>query len=709
MTLPRPFDHFVPGGFPPGAKPSGAQVYMRSWEKYPGLEAVPFEALCADYRQQYQNGCRQFIFYSTCASDFYVPEIEVWRAPETWDYSQLDRFMAFFAAECPEARLIPQVYVGAPTWWEEKYPDELTRFANGATEAAYSAASVSTRRRVASLASERWATDMADALERYLAYCESRYGRRVDAYFICSGITYEWGILGSFDFVDYSQPMLAYWRRWQEQCRGTSPERTLPIPTPEERLAAVGSYRDPSRSQAAMDFQLCLSDLVADRILQFCGIVKEKTGKGTLVYYGFTLTAREGGLEFQGRYGCGGFQGGHLALRRVLDSDLVDAITSPFSYNNRRLGTGDVEAHFPWTSVTRAGKISWLQDDNRSWRGYPAEGLDVGHYTDRASFLQILRRNLAKRLCGLDQIYLMDLLGGNYDDPAVLEEIRRLAALYERYTPWRRAPQADVLLVVDEEAITGLSLTSSLHQQNIYQQLPEWSHAGLTYDVVLLSDARTMELQRYRLVVLCNSVLNTLKLEGFVEACRQAGCSLLFMPGVGLVGPKGPDSAWAERLSGVRLKVVAEPPGVMLASWRDGDENREYGYAKPLSHRLAGDAGESWSELPEGLGSALAINCRPQGGFDAYASVAPIPALLLGKLGEAAGCHRTNDQGQWTLLAPHFIALHASHGGEHILYCQQAVGAIEPILPPAEWQVIGNELHLTLAEHETALFHVSWI
>jgi hypothetical protein len=281
-----------------------------------------------------------------------------------------------------------------------------------------------------------------------------------------------------------------------------------------------------------------------------------------------------------------------------------------------------------------------------------------------------------------------------------------LAALYERYAPLRRAPQADVLLVVDEEAITGLSLTSSLHQQNIYQQLPEWSHTGLTYDVVLLSDARTMELPRYRLVVLCNSVLHTPELQGFVDACRQAGCSLLFMPGVGLVGPNGPDAAWAERLSGVRLNVVAEPPGVMRAVWRDGDERSEYGYGKPFSHRLAGNAGESWAELPEGLGSALALVRRPQGGFDAYATVAPIPALLLGKLGEAAGCHRANDQGQWTLVAPHFVALHASRGGAHILRCRQPIGAIEPILPPTDWRVVGNDLHLTLGEHETALFRV---
>jgi hypothetical protein len=57
-------------------------------------------------------------------------------------------------------------------------------------------------------------------------------------------------------------------------------------------------------------------------------------------------------------------------------------------------------------------------------------------------------------------------------------------------------------------------------------------------------------------------------------------------------------------------------------------------------------------------------------------------------------------------MAPHFIALHASRGGKHILRCRQPIPGIEPILPPAEWRVAGNELHLTLAEHETALFHV---
>ena len=42
-------------------------------------------------------------------------------------------------------------------------------------------------------------------------------------------------------------------------------------PSPSVRLREAGSYRDPSVSQAAIDFQLCLSDLVAERITIFPG------------------------------------------------------------------------------------------------------------------------------------------------------------------------------------------------------------------------------------------------------------------------------------------------------------------------------------------------------------------------------------------------------------------------------------------------------
>ena len=98
-------------------KPCSCQPYLRSWEKYPGREHVPFADLCADYRQQYALGCRLFLFQATCASDFYVSEVEIWRSPEVWDWTQLDAFLDFFSRECPEAVLVPLVAVPFITWF----------------------------------------------------------------------------------------------------------------------------------------------------------------------------------------------------------------------------------------------------------------------------------------------------------------------------------------------------------------------------------------------------------------------------------------------------------------------------------------------------------------------------------------------------------------------------------------------------------------
>ena len=67
-------------------QPVTVQGYLRSWEKYPGREGTTFVELCADYRRHYALGCRVFIFQATCASDFYVPDVEVWRGPDEWDF-----------------------------------------------------------------------------------------------------------------------------------------------------------------------------------------------------------------------------------------------------------------------------------------------------------------------------------------------------------------------------------------------------------------------------------------------------------------------------------------------------------------------------------------------------------------------------------------------------------------------------------------------
>lgn len=648
--------------------PFNGQIYMRAMEHYPGYDRYDWDDVLADYQQQAKNGATMFLFHSGCGSDFYSRLWgDVWVDPDTYDYSHLDRYMEFFREQCPGVLAIPKLNMFLPTWWEDAHPDEMQRFADGRVRARFSGESASFRDQVVSLASEAWYADMTDCLVRYLDYAELHYGDLIPGYLICGGITHEWGILGSFDFVDYSAPMQRYWTQWVTQKYGANPPYcATDIPGPEARLLSDGEMRNPSDSQAAIDFQLCLSDLVASRIIGFCETVKQRTGgrKLTATYYGYTLTCREGGLEqqgqFLGRYGCGGFQGGHLAMAKVLASPAVDIITSPCSYANRRLGTGDLQPHYAEASVVRAGKVSLLQDDNRSWMGYDQPVIDTGYYAEPKNFIKQLQRSFARRMCGDGVFYYMDLLGGNYDDPRILEELRREQEQFERFAERREHSMAELLIVVDEIAIAYLSLHSGLQMRNVYNQAVEWARCGVPYHVVLADDARTMDLAPYRLVLMTNAVVPTPDVTNLVARCRDADISLLFLPGCGMVGPDGPDPDAARALIGL------SPDGERVT----------------LCQRANTTA------------------------FDALADEAPLTWDELGSLAERAGCHRYGHCGERIWRSPRFLGVHLNESGTTMIHLPSGDWITEALCAPERWRQRDDRLELTSGEWETALFAV---
>lgn len=649
--------------------PFDGRIYMRAMERYPGYDQYTWEDILGDYRLQAANGAGMFLFHSTCASDFYERLWgDVWTAPGTYDYSHLDRYMACFRAHCPGVPVLAKLNMFLPTWWEDQHPGELQQFADGRTRARFGGESVAFRDQVVSLASEAWYADMTRCLERYLDYAEAHYGDVLAGYLICGGITHEWGILGSFDFVDYSAPMCRYWQQWAaRRYDGQPPYATLAPPSPAQRLAAVGEYRQPATMQAAVDFQLCLADLVAERIMGFCATVKRRTAgrKLTATYYGYTLTCREGGLEqqgqFLGRYGCGGFQGGHLSMARVLASPVVDIITSPFSYANRRLGTGDLQPHYAETSVVRAGKVSLVQDDNRGWKGFDQRGLDTGYYPEPDNFIRQLRRAFARRLCGDDLLYHMDLLGGNYDDPRVLAELRLEQELFTQHAADRAVSTAELLIVVDETAIAYLALSSGLQMRNVYRQAVAWARCGVPYHVMLASTAAATDLSSYRLVVMTNTVLASPTVTTLAARCRAEGRSLLFLPGAGQVTPLGPDPAAA-----LALTVIA----------------------------------------PDGQPLTVQDRC-PVAGFDAIATVAPLSWEDLGALAARAGAHRYGQRGERIWRAPRFLGVHVDQGGEQSLQLPVGARVTGAVLPPSHWRQAGPSLQFTCATADTVVFTLS--
>jgi hypothetical protein len=467
--------------------------------------------ICGDHYEAFERlaaqGLRQFHVDATCSEDIYQPELRFWHGPNHFDGSFQHRHLQRLAEICPDALLQLRIYVGAPPWWLEQHPAHCQVFADGHVEHEVQRGG---KRKLPSLASPLWRAEACRALKTYIEWLvESGWSRRVSALFLGYGITWEWGLLGSDDFLDYSEHGQRYFREWRIR-HGREP---VPIPSAERRAGAAGTIgmRRVPDEQDVIDHQQSLSDMNADFLLALADTAKEASGGQALVgtFYGYTLTAREHS-RFMGQYGAGGFQGGHHVLGRVLRSPSVDFLASPFSYCDRTLGSGLLFEHVPLASVHAHGKAFFDENDLWAWNNPPkleAKSLSVGHTPNieqtilahRLAFMQAIVRGKHQWLTELTD--WIGPFGENFSDPQLLTEIKRLNLLAEELIQRDRSPAAETAFVLDEKSVAHLSLDNTEFRERIYKGSVGWGHLGAPFDVLLLDDLLDLRDVRYKLVI----------------------------------------------------------------------------------------------------------------------------------------------------------------------------------------------------------------
>jgi hypothetical protein len=459
--------------------------------------------ICGEHYEAFERlasqGLRQFHVDATCSEDIYHPELRFWHGPDQFDGSFQQNHFQRLAEICPDALLQLRIYAGAPPWWLEQHPDHCQVFADGHVEHEVQRGG---KRKLPSLASPLWRAEACRALKTYIEWLvESGWSRRVSALFLGYGITWEWGLLGSDDFLDYSEHGQRYFREWRIR-HGREP---VPVPSAERRMQAA------PRPQDVIDHQQSLSDMNADYLLALADTAKSASNNHALVgtFYGYTLTAREHS-RFMGQYGAGGFQGGHHSLGRVLRSPSVDFLASPFNYCDRALGSGLLFEHVPLASLHAHGKAFFDENDLWAWNNPPqfeAKTLSVGHTPNieqtilayRLAFMQAIVRGKHQWLTELT--HWIGPFGENFSDPQLLAEIKRLNALAEELIHRDRSPVTEIAFILDEKSVAHLSLDNTGFRERIYRGSVGWGHLGAPFDVLLLDDLLDLRDVRYKLVI----------------------------------------------------------------------------------------------------------------------------------------------------------------------------------------------------------------
>ena len=470
-------------------------------------------------------GLRHIQCEATSTEDIYHPDLRFWHGPGVYDGAAQDRYFSRLADICPEALFNLRLFVGAPDWWLDAHPEECQVYDDGTTAREMQNLGP---RRVPSLASELWREEACRATDHYVRWLiDSGWSRRIFAIFVCYGITWEWGLLGSDAFLDYSEPMQRYFRNWLAKKYGTpeslskawgrpvSLEDKL-IPSAERRTCRgddAGIRPVPER-QDVIDFQQVLSEMNVDMMLALNATVKNASERRVNVgnFYGYTLTAREQS-PYMGLVGAGGFHGGHHAFGRVLRSPDVDYLASPFNYGDRALGTGFLFEHVPLASIQAHGKAFLDENDLYTHTGHKddyllhSKNISFGRATNVEETLAYLRWSFAQAIVRGKHQWFAELAGWvgafkeNYSNPNFLAEVARLNEKADTLLIRDRSPITELAFVLDEKSVAHLSLEHKGFLDHVYKASVAWGHCGAPFDLVLLEDLLENRCGPYRLVV----------------------------------------------------------------------------------------------------------------------------------------------------------------------------------------------------------------
>lgn len=458
-----------------------------------------------------KEGLRHFHCDATCAEDMYHPELRFWKAPGVYDGAAQHAHFSRLKAICGDALLQLRVGVYAPDWWLDANPGHCQVYSDGSVVRAFQKAGV---RKAPSLASPLWREESCRGMWHFVRWLiDAGWSRRVFAMVICNGITWEWGLLGSDGFLDYSEHARRYYRDYVRRKYGDNREVTIPSP---ERRAMAGGYsglRPLPEFHDVVDHQQSLSEMNVDLLLDLAAAAKQASARQVLVgtFYGYTLTAREQ-TPFTGMYGAGGFVGGHHAFGRVLRSADIDMLGSPFSYANRDLGTGLIYEHVALASVQAHGKLFSEENDlyaynNRQETDDRAVSISVGFTDTLEETIQIFRVAFAQAIVRGKHQWLSELTGWigpfqeNFSDPDLRAEIRRLNLAAEDLVAMDRSPVAEFAFVLDEKSIAHLTLDNKQFAEEAYKASVWWGHTGAPFELILLEDLLEQRDSRYRMIV----------------------------------------------------------------------------------------------------------------------------------------------------------------------------------------------------------------
>ncbi|MCS6847612.1 MAG: hypothetical protein RMN52_07860 [Anaerolineae bacterium] len=685
--------------------------------------------------------------------------------PSHYDFSTVGPRLHAILDQNPNAHFLLRMGFetrGLPgRWWNRAYPGELEIVAEEADSLPeierYRSNCVEDANHITqSYASKIWQQHVKDLLRAYIRHLRSiGLYDRVIAYQIAAGASGEW-VKGDSDqmnrFGDYSQPMLKHFRAWLRRKYGNyvfSLRKawdddhvtfdTADVPLPQEHyMTRHGVFRDPAREQKVIDYYICLSELCADLIAEFCGVVKDETNgeKLTGAFFGYLMDLAWNVNFFGGSHAGPDYSTiqrcGHLGLARLLRSPNIDFLVSPYSYAFRGIG-GEGLAMQPSESCRLHGKIYLMEEDTLMHNRFETDGR-MHSITDTPA---IYKRHFA--YCVTHGHGITWLQSSHYAEyPEIEAAANQLHAHIQKLGTWAlqldRRPQAEIAVLLDDESYYYTTVKNNISLAGVfYQRSISLARIGAPHDVYLLDDLIEGNIPPYKLYIFLNAFrLNRARREALARQIRRDGrvALWLYAPGYlyddasspAIPPPKDAPVAVLHTenmtdLTGIRFGKGDNPWALHMhitnfqhPITRDVPQDLFWGVQQPLApiFHVEDPSATALGQVVYSLGRCkpgIAIKEFPNW-TSIYVATPNLPAPILRGIARYAGVHLYNECGDVLYATAELLSVHTAGGGLRKFRLPQRVEVVYDLFEMREIARDTDEFEETLQPRSTRLWFV---
>jgi len=654
------------------------------------------EGIC---RQAVQHGLHLYALPVACGFAPYGQAADTWEVPESLDFSGIAAHIGALLLIDPQARIILQVSVESPLWWDEQHPTHVVQVPGEKITAARKSTH-------ASWASQTWQQQASGALRRLAEDLEaSAFADHIIGYQIVAGEGGRWVQWGnSQGVIDSSAAAQVAFRQWlQHKYVGLPalrvawgqprrPLRDAPgvaqghISTQWSQITVPGvgqlfdpqapALYDPVVHQPLIDYQQFVSAQVAESILKFAGVIKEATDGRKLcgVAYGHLLDHWFPPASVQ--------LAGHLGLSRILAADHIDFVLGPAQ-----------SALFPVTA------LSSIQAHDKL---YLAQG-------DENSCARLAQAAVS----GAGFIYH----AAEDIEPAVAALAQAQAAfevLAEPPPDDTQQPVASVALVVDEHSATYLKPACELSRAVLTDQARQVQQAGVCVDIWLIEDLLAGVVPEYKMYIFPNAfALSRRQRQALREVLTAPTATVVWIYGAGAID-HAISGATMHEVMGIAPTVstkpgpvrVVIPPGDPLIS-PQATVPLVYGLADLVAPRflIVDKEAQSLGKLQGSSWSGLAT-ITTEGHRSVY-SVAPgLPASVLARLAQDSGISVLAPVGTQICGHEGIICVTAGDSEQITLQLPVGFGAIDLVTGAALPQQ-GSQIGLALRPAEALVIRLA--